>query len=63
MKTIRVGIFDWNGNLERDIASDALRFRFAYVPVEKIMGHVVYDLIGEEADLQSFLDFYELETE
>ena len=60
--TRKISMFDWNGSTEEDMKVDAVKFGFEIVSFEAgEMGFLGYELAGEDAKLEAFLEFYDLE--
>jgi len=58
----KISMFDWNGTTAEEMIQDAERFGFKILNFEKgEMGFLGYELEGEPAALDAFVDYYELE--
>ncbi len=60
--TRKISMFDWNGTTAEEMIQDAEKFGFTIVNSEEgELGFLGYELSGEDENLETFLEFYELE--
>lgn len=63
MKTI--SLFDWNGELYQQVQDDQVQFGIKLTKIEgsECMGFTSFQIEGEEAAINTFLEYYELELD
>lgn len=58
-----ISIFDWSGELLKEIKEDEIKFgiNLEHLPSQDEMGFMVFRISGNHEDVQLFLDHYHLE--